>query len=201
MLILLFAALQPFLSPAAPGLFEAANLYLVRVTAVKVPDHPKLYGDTTLRVDEVLIGPKEFKGATASYGFFVPSGELRYTGGSQYSGRYPDFAYPAPQGARRYWWASPDRKGGWRTANFQTLAQYLPTAAAKVLLKADLKPDSPEAADQSGLVEALVRLDAARAPAARLAVLQALQASDNNLVRLLADRTLETLAAPPKPKK
>ena len=40
----MFAVLHPLVAPADKGLFEAAGLYLVRVTAVEVPDHPKLYG-------------------------------------------------------------------------------------------------------------------------------------------------------------
>jgi hypothetical protein len=84
MLPLLFATLQPFITPAKHGLFESAGLYLVRVTAVEVPVHPKLYGPTKLRIDEVLIGPQKLKGVSASYEFYAPWMELRAVMGARY---------------------------------------------------------------------------------------------------------------------
>lgn len=73
---IIFAVFCAFTTPADHGLFEAAGLYLLKVTAVKVPDHAKLLGETTFRADEVLIGPEKIKGKEAKYKFFTPSSEL-----------------------------------------------------------------------------------------------------------------------------
>lgn len=201
MLLCLLAALHPFITPTSKGLFEEAELYLVRLTAVEVPDHPKLYGPTRLRIDEVLIGPQQFRGRTAVYKFFTPAGKLTVGGGHRYSGKYPDFAYPTPKGHSRYWWAAPAGTGGeWVTANFQKVAHYLPPPGPELLLKADLKPGTEEAAQQEDLVKALVRLESKRTLIEQVAVLRELQQSRTVAVYSAADRILDVLSRPPKGK-
>jgi len=201
MLALLFAALHPFVIPAEHGLFGSAGLYLVRVTAVEVPNHPKLYGPTRLRIDEVLIGPQRLKGSTATYEFFQPKKELHATMGASYSGEYPDFAYPAPKGQSRYWWASPDRTGdGWTTANFFRVHRFVPARCTELLLKADLKPDSEEAADRAELIKALLRLESKRTLVEQIAVVRELQRSGVVPVYSLGDRALKGLTTPPRPR-
>jgi hypothetical protein len=199
---LLLAALHPLVAPADKGLFESAGLYLVRVTAVEVPDHPKLYGPTKLRIDEVLIGPQKLKGAAATYKFFTPAANVHFGGGARYSGKYPDFAYPTPKGQSRYWWASPAPKGhGWVTANFQKLGRFLPPPGPELLLKADLKPGSKEAAQQDELIKAVVRLESKRTLIEQIAVLREMQRSPTVAVYSAADRILERLPSPAVEKK
>jgi hypothetical protein len=199
MLQLALAVLAPYTTPAEHGPFQSAGLYLVRVTAVEVPDNGKLLGNTTLRVDRVLIGPDRLKGQTSVYEFFTPVGELPAgTIGVQYSGRYPDFAYPTAKNRSRLWWAAPAGKGGWTTANFQKLARFLPPPDPELLLKADLKPDSKEAAQQKELVELIVRLEAKRTLIEQIAFLRELQGSESKPVYLMADRILKNLFVAPK---
>lgn len=191
----LFAALGPLVTPLPAGLFEAEGLWLVRATAVHVPDHPRLFGDTTLRVDAVLLGPDRLRGTVAVYHFFTPRLEVARGGGARYSGIYPDFAYPAPKGAARYWWARPDRKGdGWTTANFQKLQRYVPSHVSDLLLKFDLKADSPEGQAQAEVVEAVVRLNGQRTRLGQLALLADMKGSRNRYVTAVAEKTLKTLA-------
>jgi hypothetical protein len=175
-------------------MFESHGLYFVRVTAVEVPNHPKLYGDTKLRVDEVLIGPARLKGESATYRFFTPIGELHAVSGSRYAGRYPHFAYPVAKGQSRYWWATTDGKDGWKTANFQRLAQLLPAPCPELLLKADLKPDSQQAADQAELVKTLVRLEGKRTWIEQVAAVRDMQASRVKPVYLTGDRMLRFMS-------
>ncbi len=191
------AVLQSVIASAEIGPFTTADLYLVRVTAVKVPDHPRLFGETELRIDEVLIGPGKLKGTTAKYRFVRPSGELRRPTGGRYSAYYPHFAYPAAKGQSRYWWAESDGAGGWRTADFGKVGQFLPSQVSDTLLKADLKPDDPEAEAQTELVKALVELEGKRTRLARFAYLRELRDSKTKAVYLMADRTFETLLARP----
>ena len=171
------------------------------MTAVEVPDHPKLYGDTRLRIDEVLIGPKALKGTAITYKFFAPRGELTTPFGHRYSGLYPDFAYPVPKGQSRYWWASPSSDRPWKTANFMTLARYLPPPGPELLLKADLKPGSKKADEQVELVTALVKLEGKRTWVGQVLVLRELQGSKNVAVYSAADSIREILTSPPKDKK
>ena len=199
MLPLLFAVLQLFTAPADRGLFETAGLYLVRVTAVEVPDHPRLLGKNKLRLDEIVIGPAALKGTTSVYEFFRPSGELRRPSGGRYSGYYPHFAYPAPKGQLRYWWAESDGAGGWKTADSARWANSS-DPGLETLLKADLKPDSPEAKAQAELVAALIQLEAKRTRLDQFAYLRELQDSKTKPVYLMADRIVNTLTAPPRPR-
>jgi len=99
----LLALLLQLNSPTMHGLFGTAGLYLIRVTAVEVPNESKLLGDTKFRIDEVLIGPRQLKGKFATYKFFKPRGDMGATMGNRYSGKYPDFAYPTPKSQSRYW--------------------------------------------------------------------------------------------------
>jgi hypothetical protein len=192
---------QPFGTPAEHGLFETKRLYLVRVTATEVPNHPKLYGDTRLRIDEVLIGPKRLKGTAATYKFFAPRNELTNPFGHRYAGDYPDFAYPAPQGQSRFWWASPDGDRSWKTANFRSLAKYLPPPGPELLLKADLKAGSKQATEQTELVEALVKLEGRRTWLGQVLLLREFQGSKNVAVYSAADRILKVVTTPSKEKK
>jgi len=193
----LFATIVSFLIPAERGFFHSTGIYLVRVEAVKVPDHPKLLGDNTLRVTEVLIGPESLGQTVSTYKFFTPSGERDFLGGSQYSGKYPHFAYPMPKGQSRYWWAAPDA-GGWKTADFRKVSVVVPTSVSEMLLKADLKPGSKEATLQKDLADTLVRLESRRSRIEQLTELRQMQNSKNEFVIIVADRMLKNLMTPPK---
>src|SRR5262249_37708883 len=153
------------------------------VTATIVPDHPRLFGDTVLRVDDLLIGPARLKGTTSSYKFVRPSGELDVTSGP---GHYPDFAYPTPKGESRFWWATADKRRPWKTADFVKLLKCMPTQVSEALLKAGLDPDGAEARAQADLVGALVRLEAKRTRIEQITVLQEMQGSRRKLVSLTA---------------
>jgi hypothetical protein len=198
----MWIAFFAFLHLVAPGteggLFKLEGIYLMRVSALEVPDHPKLFGNSTLRVDEVLIGPNRLKGSTAIYKFFTPSGELDGGGGARYSGEYPHFASPAPRGRSRYWWGSAQGAVGWKTSDFRKVTAFLPTQASELLLRADLKGDSKEAADQKELVEAIVKLESKRSRLLQIVFLKEIQKSRNQAVYLTADRILDKLTRPPK---
>ena len=84
-----------------PGIFDEAGLYLLRVTAVQVPNTRNLLGKSILRADEVLIGPSDLKGHVAEYKFVTPSDQPGSYMGSRYSGKHPDFACPTPRGQSR----------------------------------------------------------------------------------------------------
>ena len=130
-----------------------------------------LFGQTSLRVDDVLIGPGRLKDTVAVYNFFRPRNEINFGGGCRYSGKYPDFAYPSPKGTGRYWWAGPERKGdGWVTPDYHKVEKYVPMDVADLLLKFDLKAGSPEAKAQAELVEALVVLNGQRSRLGQLAL-------------------------------
>lgn len=201
MSFVLLAAIGPLAAPAKEGLFAAEGLWLVRVTPAHVPDHPRLFGDTTLRVDEVLIGPGRLKDTVAVYNFFRPKNEISFGGGPRYSGKYPDFAYPAPKGAGRYWWAGPERKGdGWATPDYHKVQKYVPMDVADLLLKFDLKPGGPEAITQAELVGALVRLNDQRTRLGQFALLADMKESRNRYVAAVAEKTFQTVFLPPKKK-
>lgn len=198
MLEILLGPLLALTARVDHGLLETAGLYLLKVTAVKVPAGPKSLGDSTLRADEVIVGPRGLKGSVAVYDFFKPRGELRETMGSRYSGKYPDFAYPAPKGQTRYWWATKHGADGWKTANFHTVVKFIPTQVSEFLLKADFKVESKEATQQQDLADALVRLESKRTRIEQIILLRELQQSENKYVSLTAERTLKNLFIPPK---
>jgi hypothetical protein len=199
MLFILLTAIDPLVAPAKEGLFEAGRLWLVRVTPVQVPDHPRLFGNTTLRVDEVLIGPGRLKDTGAIYNFFRPKNEINFGGGPRYSGKYPDFAYPSPKGTSRYWWAGPERKGdGWATPDYRKVQKYVPMDVAELLLNFDLRANSPEQRAQADLVDSLVRLNNQRSRIGQLAILADMKESKNRYLAAVAEKTLKTLYPPDK---
>lgn len=196
-------ALLVFVGPADRGPFEAAGLYLVRVTAVEVPDHQRLFGRTRMRVDEVLTGPRKIKNNDFWYEFFAPRYERGAKNGFQYSGYYPDFAYPAPKGQSRIWIVTDDVRGAGSvtTADFRKVAKYLPTRVAETLLKAELKPDTPEAQDRAELAAVLVNLESKKSRLDQFTLLRQLQDSKTNVVQATASRMINTLTTSPKDKK
>lgn len=198
MLYVILATVASLAVPQERGLFEAAGLYLFRVAAVKVPDDVKLLGNTTFRAEEVVIGPAHFRNTVCVYEFFTPSTELHAVGGARYSGKYPDFAFPAPKGQSRYWWGTPDGPDKWKTADFRKVVKLMPTQISEFLLKADFKPSSKEATQQKDLADALVRLECKQTRIEQIVLLRELKDSENKYVSLTAERTLKNLFTPAK---
>jgi hypothetical protein len=76
--------------------------------------------------------------------------------------------------------------------------RFVPVRYTELLLKADLKPDSQEAADRAELVKDLVRLESKRTLIEQLAVVRELQKSETAAVYSTADHLLKALTTPPK---